>query len=230
MGGSAQWWSQVAALGDRFEVVAVDLPGFGERSAQDAPDTIAGFATAVLSELDRRGIDRFRLLGHSMGGMIVQEMVAIAPARVERLVLYGTAAIGQLPGRFETFDASRRRLDQDGVEATARRIAATWFLEQERARRYPECAELAMRSSLPAMHSALDAMQRWNRLDALGSIACPTLVLWGEADRSYAWPVIEQLWRSIPDASLAVVPGCSHAVHMEREVLFDRLVGDFVQA
>ena len=65
------------------------------------------------------------LVGHSMGGMVVQEIVRLAPQRVQRLVLYATSALGLLPGRFETMERSRERLKEDGVEATARRISAT---------------------------------------------------------------------------------------------------------
>lgn len=228
MGGSAQWRSQQATLGQRIELITVDLPGFGAASGERAPDTIRGFAEHVLAELDARGVQRFHLLGHSMGGMIVQQMIALAPARIARLVLYGTGALGALPGRFESFDVSRQRLHDDGVQATAHRISATWFLQRERSARATECAELAARSSQQAMLASLDAMQRFDLRDALGDIGSPTLVLWGEADRTYTWPVIEQLWRTIPGASLAVVPAAAHAVHMEREALFDALVADFV--
>ena len=65
-----------------------------------------------------------------MGGMIVQEMVRLDHAeRINKLILYGTGAIGMLPGRFETIKESKQRARKDGLEATARRIAATWFAE-----------------------------------------------------------------------------------------------------
>ena len=228
LGGAAQWAGQVAAFSARTEVLTPELPGFGGRSAETAPDTIGAFAGTVLDALDARGVDRFALLGHSMGGMVAQEIVARVPARVERLVLYATGAVGAMPGRFATFAASRRRIALEGTRATARRIAATWFLDGERAPGYDACAAIAELASADAMRAGLDAMERWSRAGDLARVRCPTLVLWGEADWSYAWPVTERLWRSIPDASLAVVPGCAHAVHLERPALFDALVGDFL--
>ena len=60
--------------------------------------------------------------------MIAQEMVALAPERVDRLVLYGTGANGSMPGRFEAIEESRSKVRGQGVELTARNIAASWFL------------------------------------------------------------------------------------------------------
>lgn len=228
MGGSAQWRGQHEALSDRCDVIAVDLPGFGDNAEMDAPETIAGFAEFVLNELDRRGVTSCNLLGHSMGGMIVQEMAARVPQRIEKLVLYGTGAESDLTGRFETFEDSKRRARSDGAGATARRIAATWFVNGETAQDYEACAALAEKASLQALLAGIDAFSSWSRSADLGAIACPTLIVWGEHDRSYAWHQIELLWRNIPNASLAVVPGCAHAVHMEKPALFNALLGDFL--
>ena len=228
MGGSAQWAGQQAALDDRFDVIAVDLPGFGLNNETDAPDTIRAFADFVLDAVAGRGIDRFHLMGHSMGGMIVQEMVAAAPQRIDRLVLYGTGATGVLPGRFETIAESKRRALEDGPNATARRIAATWFLERETAPGYEACAAIAERASLQAICAGLDAMEAWSGVEKLPGISSPTLVLWGDGDRTYAWAQAEQLWQTIPSARLAVVPDCAHAVHLEKPDIFNALVGDFL--
>jgi 2-hydroxy-6-oxonona-2,4-dienedioate hydrolase len=174
-------------------------------------------------------VDRFDLLGHSMGGMIVQEMVAMAPERVARLVLYGTGAFSHVEGRFETYEESKRRAQADGARATARRIAATWFRQGEQAPGYEACAAIAEQTSLQAIHAGIDAFGNWSREANLPNIAAPTLIIWGEHDKSYAWSQIEQLWRTIPGASLAVVPGCAHAVHLEKPELFNLLLADFLE-
>ena len=228
LGGSPQWAPQVAEFSKRFRVITPDLPGFGLNRAMTAPESIDGFARFVLDDLERQGVDRFHLVGHSMGGMIVQQMVALAPDRVDRLVLYGTGPIGLMPGRFEPIDESRRKLNEDGVERTACRIAATWFLHGEDGSGYSTCAELAIRASLQAALAGLKAMESWSGVANLSSVASPTLVLWGDGDRAYQWSQVEQLWRQIADAGLAVVPGCSHAVHLEKTALFNALLMDFL--
>lgn len=229
MGGSAQWTAELQALGPHFDVIAPDLAGYGDACERAAPATIAAHAQAVLATLDALGIERFHLLGHSMGGMVVQEMVHQAPSRVQRLVLCATAAQGSIPGRFETMQRSRERLVEEGVDHVARRISATWLLDREASPAYPALSALARRASAQAARAGLDAMEGWDGRERLATVGVPTLVVWGESDRTYGWPLIEKLWRTIPGASLAVLPGCAHALHLERPGLFHALVHEFLR-
>jgi pimeloyl-ACP methyl ester carboxylesterase len=73
-------------------------------------------------------------------------------------------------------------------------------------------------------------MESWDGRDKLASIQQQTLIIWGEVDRSYGWSQIEALWRGIPGASLAVLPACSHALHLERTALFQILLLEFLLA
>jgi 2-hydroxy-6-oxonona-2,4-dienedioate hydrolase len=228
LGGSSQWDGQVQFLSPHFDVIAVDLAGYGNANHLPAPAEMAAHAQALLFTLDQLGIDRFHLLGHSMGGMVAQEVVSLAPARVQKLVLYATGPQGSIPGRFETMARSRERLAEDGVESTARRISATWLLDKEVSPAFESLATLASRASAQAAHAGLIAMEAWDGRNHLSAIQQPTLVVWGERDRSYAWPQIEKLWRTIPNASLAVLPACSHALHLERPALFHLLLLEFL--
>ena len=227
MGGSDQWVYQVP-LGNNRDLIRVDLPGFGKNAHQKPIDRIEDFAVWVLEYLTCRGVWKFDLLGHSMGGMIVQEMIREAPNRVARLILYGTGAQGVLPGRFESIATSMERAYADGAKATAHRISATWFLRTDAAPSYPICATIAEQSTLQAILAGLEAMQAWTGEVHLPEIAAETLILWGDRDRTYSWQQTETLWRVIPNSHLAVFPGCAHAVHMERSELFNRLVDEFL--
>lgn len=229
MGGSRQWALQ-APLGADRDLICPDLPGFGKSSHLPPISSIQGFAEWVLAALTQRDVDQFDLLGHSMGGMIVQEMVRLAPDRVGKLILYGTGAVGDLPGRFETIETSMERARNDGPQATARRIAATWFLKQEAAAEYPVCAAIAEASTLPAILAGLAAMRDWSGLEHLPAITAPSLVLWGDGDRTYPWAQTERLWRAIPNCNLAVVPRCAHAVHLERPAAFNQLVAKYLES
>lgn len=230
MGGSRQWTALTASLRGTVDVIAVDLPGFGENADLEAPDSIAGFARWVIDALSAQGIHRFHLLGHSMGGMIAQEIAATVPDRVSRLVLYGTGATGVLPGRFETIETSKWRAQSDGPRKTARRIAATWFLDREASPAFEDCAAIAERSSLQAITAGLDAMQSWCGVSNLASIRAATLVVWGDHDRTYPWRQTEQLWTSIRNSGLAVLPNCAHAAHLEKPEIFNGILRDFMTA
>lgn len=229
MGGSAQWAEETAHLSDIREVIAFDLPGFGANSHLAPINTIGGFADWMIAALDRRDVQTFDLLGHSMGGMIVQEMARKAPDRIKKLVLYATGAKGVLPGRFETIAESKKRARSDGAQATARRIAATWFLHREEAAGYASCAAIAEHASLGAILAGLDAMQDWSGETVLGNLTQETLVIWGDCDRTYTWDQTALLWKTIPKAHLAVIPGCAHAVHLEKPKLFAAFLRDYLE-
>ena len=228
LGGAAMWDAQFAALSDRHHCMAPNLAGFGDSAHLRSPDTIEGHAALVLNTLDHLGVDSFQLLGHSMGGMVVQQMAAMAPGRIEKLILYGTGPVGLLPDRFETIETSRRRLAQDGLEATARRIAATWFERGEAGQGYETCVREGAKASMQAALAALSSWERWDGTDALSRVSMPTLVIWGDGDRSYGWRQPSALWRGIPGCRLAVVPGCAHNVHMEKPAIFNAIVADFL--
>ena len=229
MGGSAQWDGSIAVLKQNCEVITVDLPGFGAHSKRRPLTSIGAYADWVIQYLRRRDVGAYHLLGHSMGGMIAQEMALRDEARITSLVLYATGAIGVLPGRFESIEESKRRAMHDGATATARRISATWFLEREASSGYAHCAAIACNAQLTAIHAGLDAMQIWSGEQGLINIKQETLILWGDKDRTYRWPQIQKLWDTIPVSSLAVVPGCAHAVHAEKPGLFQDVLSDFLR-
>lgn len=228
MGGSAQWDGYVDRIAEKLDIIAVDLPGFGANAHLEPIDSIVGYADWVISQLQRKGLEHYNLLGHSMGGMIAQEIALRDPDRIDRLVLYATGAIGVLPGRFETIEESKRRAAEDGAAATARRIAATWFLDKEVAPGFEHCATIAAQTPLAAINAGLDAMKAWSGTEQLRRVGQETLVFWGDRDRTYPWEQIHMLWTEIPNTNLAVVPGCAHAVHAEKPRLLNEILSDFL--
>ena len=229
LGGAAQWQHEFARLSDRFDVIALDLPGYGDAARAGCIDRIDGFAAHLAGLVDELGLTRFHLLGHSMGGMIVQEFAARHAARIDRLILYGTGPLGLMPDRFEPLDVSRKRLAEDGVARTIRRIGSTWFREGSAAPGFELVASLGAQASESAAQAGLDAMSRWDGRAALAGLSMPALVLWGDGDQSYRWPQVEALWRGLPDSQLAVIPGTAHAAHLEKSALFQTIVTDFLQ-
>lgn len=229
-GGSSQWIDQKEFFSRYFNILTPELPGFGDSYHSVAPESITGFAESVLGQLEKSGKQKFHLVGHSMGGMIAQEMVKLSPDQVDRLVLYGTGANGLMPGRFETIDDSKNKIKQQGVEKTARQIAANWFVKREAASEYETIVRLAILATSQAALAGLTAMENWSGAAVLDNINSPTLVLWGDRDSAYPWSQPQQLWKTIKSAQLAVVPNCSHAVHAEKPHLFNPILLDFLLA
>ena len=110
LGSSTMWRPQIDFLKDYFRVITPDLPGFGKSNRAEAHNSIQSISDLILNCLEKKKIVKFHLLGHSMGGMIVQEMAKKRGDKISKLICYSTGPIGEMPGRFETIDESREKL------------------------------------------------------------------------------------------------------------------------
>lgn len=228
LGGTNYWIPVTTALKDNFDVIAVDLPGFAGSSSIPAPDTLSGYADTVFNLLDDLGIQKCSMLGFSMGGMIVQQAALDHPQRLQKLVLYGSAGVGDLPNRFESWEASIERIKAQGVEATADKTAATWFVEGDKHPFYKICRDACRGANMESCFTVMRAMQKWSAMDSLKRLTHPTLVIVGDKDRSTRPSESYALWEGLPNASLCVVPQAAHGLHMEKPDLFNSIVRDFL--
>ena len=176
LGGQNMWKFQEDLKND-FELIMPSLAGYGESAEMTAPSTIRENAILVYELLDHLNIDKFYLLGHSMGGMIVQEMAVMRPDRVEKLICLGTGSIGVLPNRFETIEESRTKIKTIGIKKTRENIAKTWFMDHLKGEGYKLCLQEGAKASTQAALASLDAWDRWDGRGQLSEISSPTLIL-----------------------------------------------------
>ena len=229
LGSSEMWNLQIKFFKDNFRVIVPALPGFGKSNTLDSCDSIKCMAKAILDLLEKKEIKKFNLLGHSMGGMIVQEMTKLAGKKILKLICYGTGPRGNIPGRFETIDQSREKLKINGLEVTANRIAKTWFIDQEKAKYFHLCDEAGKQTSMEATDNGLIAMKNWNGVENLKNIKNETLIVWGNKDKAYNFDQVETLNNNIPNSDLKIIDGCSHNVHLERPDEFNIIVEEFLK-
>ena len=227
LGGSSQWANLLPYLSNR-SVYAVDLPGFGKNRYLEPVSTIGAMAAFVLDFALENKLPKFDLLGHSMGGMVTQEIAISKPENVRKLILYSTGSIGALPGRFETIDESKSRITNEGAEIAAERISATWFKELTDSPFYQACADLAKQANLKTMLYGLDAMKSWDRHNELGRIKAETLIIWGTEDRTYNRAQIDLLHDRIKNSQLCIIPDSAHAIHDEKSIELAEILNGFV--
>ena len=229
LGSSDMWLPQVKFFKENFRVIAPTLPGFGKSSMVNSCDSIECMAKTILKSLELKEIGKFNLLGHSMGGMIVQEMVKLAEEKILKLICYGTGPKGNIPGRFETIDQSRKKLRINGLKSTAYRVAKTWFVEEDKSKFFYLCEEAGKQTNIEAADNALVAMKNWNGVDNLENIKNKTLIIWGDQDKAYNYDQVENLNKNIPNSELKIVEGCSHNVHLEKPDEFNKILVEFLR-
>ena len=228
LGSSIMWKPQIDFFKDYFRVITPDLPGYGKSNKAKSHNTIQSIANLLLDCLGEKKIDKFHLLGHSMGGMIVQEMVKKAGEKISKLICYSTGSIGEMPGRFETVDQSRKNLKKKGLEITVKNIAMTWFVKGEDAKYFNICIESGKQASMETVDNALVAFKNWNGVDTLKNIKNDTLIIWGNKDKSYNLEQVETLEKNITNSKLVVIKNCAHNVHLEQPEHFNNIVRNFL--
>jgi len=228
LGGTGYWTSVVTALKDHYDVISMDLPGFAGSAHLPAPNSVSGYAASVFTLMDELAVSKFSLLGFSVGGVIAQQAALDQPDRIASLVLYGSAAIGDLPNRFESWEASVERIRREGVEQVADRTVATWFVDGVRHPNHAACRAACRGANADSCVTVMRAMQRWTALDRLQELRAPTLVIVGDKDRSTRPSESIALWQGIGGSLLCVLPDCAHGAHMERPDLFNAVVLDFL--
>jgi 3-oxoadipate enol-lactonase len=226
----------LAAAG--WHVLAPDNRGHGESTKLPEEDDyeVERFAEDVLGLADAWGWSEFALLGHSLGGMIVQHVIARAPERVRALVLmdctYRTldldpdmartgAAIVRDKGLDALIDLLADAEDPLGTPAHER-VAAT-------VPGYRERGERNARRSAGAMYAHMleDFVTPRNRSAEIARITCPTLVIVGSQDERFV-PPAREMAELIPDVRLVVVPDAGHSPQFENPAAFERAVLDFL--
>jgi len=228
LGSSEMWNPQKKFLSKHFRVISPALPGFGESHKVKSNDNINKMAQTILKCLKEMDIEKFNLLGHSMGGMIVQEMAKISGDKINKLICYATGSIGDIPGRFESMDASREKLRKEGIKETVKRIPTKWFVDGDKAKYFYLCENATKQITEETADNALKAMKNWRGYENLKNINNKTLIVWGDKDISYNFEQVDTLNKNIPNSDLIIFKGCSHNVHLEAPEKFNNTIKNFL--
>ena len=228
LGSSEMWCLQRDYLSKFFRIISPALPGFGESHEAQSLDSINDMAKFVINIIDEKKIDKFNLLGHSMGGMIVQEIAKLAGDRINKLICFATGSIGEIPGRFESIDETRKRLKEEGSDISFSRVPKKWFIKGDKDKNYYLCANAVQNVSSETADNALKAMKNWSGIDNLKNIKNKTLIVWGDKDTSYNFDQVDILNKNIKNSKLEIFKDCAHNVHLEEADKFNKLIKDFI--
>ncbi len=213
--------SIVDGLAGKLEVVAVDLPGFGESAEPPEAWDVGAYARFVLELCDELGLERFSLVGHSFGARIGIVIGATEPERIARMVLTGAAGL-----------KPRRKPSYYGKVAVAKAGRAVGAVGGDAGRRLQD----RMRRKVASQDwlDATEAMRGTFRLviaedlsPHLPQIRASTLLLWGTQDDDTPLWMGREMEAAIPDAALVELDG-GHYAYAERAADFNRIAAHFL--
>lgn len=237
--GLSNFSRNMEAFADRFHVIAVDLPGYGQSTKRKIREPLWGYYAKVLARfIDELGLGKAHLVGNSLGGAASLKTALDFPDKVDRLVLMGPG------GGYSLFE----KQPSDGILSLVTFYAPPGpslermrtFLQylvydpqsvsdailQERLARAtdPETAEfMPLRAGNMAPITDL-----WReRLDHLPH---ETLIIWGREDRVNPMDQGLIMMKQIPNARFLVLPKCGHWAQWEKAEEFNRTVRGFLGA
>lgn len=220
---SLQTWDGWAHDLERdHRVIRYDMPGFGLTGTDPSGDYTDARAMAVLLGLmERLGVERASLVGHSMGGRIAWSFAAAHPERVDRLVLVS-------PDGFASAELGYNETPHVPLMMRALPYVLPSFML--RASLAPAYADDGMMTPAlfaryrdmmlaPGVRRAIVAPVGQQVLvdpvPLLGRIKAPVLLVWGERDRMIPFANSGDYLRALPNGELAAVPGVGHVAQEE---------------
>jgi 3-oxoadipate enol-lactonase len=225
------WEAQLPAFAERYRVVSYDNRGVGETTTTAGPYTTKQMADDLASLVDGIGLDRFHLLGVSMGGMIAQEY---AIAHADRLLSASFCCTYSSPGPFclRMFSCWRDLVPVLGVGFTQREVilwafTTDFFENQEATVEEIEQLMAANPQSPEGYLAQLHSIEAHDTRGRLAAVTCPTLTLAGREDILIYPKLSRRLHDELPTSTWVEVPG-GHACLWEFPDEFNQAVLDFL--
>ena len=217
------WFDELAVVvSDRYRVLALDQRGRGETDwAADGDYTREAYVSDVEAFVETLQLDRFILIGHSMGGLNAIHYAARHPERVLALGILDIgpeidpagmqrirAELGETPAGFDSWQAAKAFLQMRHPKASEenRQTRLTWMLKEGADGR------IAWRIDQAIFDPNLkpdDPQQTW---DLLSQIRCPTLILRGGESDVLSVDTCQKMLTRIPDGRWVEIPGAGHMV------------------
>jgi 3-oxoadipate enol-lactonase len=225
---AAIWDAQLEAFAGDHRCVAIELRGNGALQPDPAPALISRstFADDVLAVARACNIERFTLIGCSLGGVVAFELWKRAPACLDAMAIADSFAYypnGQAYAD-AIFEAVR---DAGGMPAFAEQRAAKLGLPPERFRVTVE--QMACKS-VPSYLASTTATWTGDYRDVLPAIDVPVQVLCGERDAVAPLALSEEIARRIPGARFAIVENAGHVSNADAPERFNALLREFLQS
>lgn len=185
--------------------------------------TVSGMTAYVARLMDRLDIDRFHLLGNSLGGHITLVYALEHSDRVRSIILTGSSglfenSLGDGYPNKENYDYVRKKTEftfYDPATATKELVDEVYETVNDRSK------------AIRIITMAKSAV-RHNLRDELHRLTMPAKLIWGRNDTITPLFVGEEFAKLLPNADLSVIDRCGHAAMMERPMEFNAILARFL--
>jgi len=225
------WDPQIAALKDRYRILAYDTRGHGATEAPKGAYTLEQLADDLFFLLKELKITSTHYCGLSMGGMIGQTFALKYPGIFRTLTLADTTS--RYPAEAAPVWAERvKTAEAKGMEPLAQPTLERWFTEPFR-KANPAVVDgirkLIIATPVAGYAGCCHALPKINATARLKEIKCPILVIVGEQDPGTPVAMAKEIHDNAPGSKLVVLPQAAHLANLEQPAGFTRALEDFIK-
>jgi pimeloyl-ACP methyl ester carboxylesterase len=243
---SSKHWEAVAGrLARSYRVIAPDLIGHGDAATPRGDYSLGAHAASIRDLLTTIGVERATIVGHSLGGGVAMQFFYQFPQRTERLVLISSGGLGHdvspllraaaLPASAALLRVATRprvvgALAGAGSRLRARGNSTGVYLQAVARALGPLQEPGSRRAFLQTLRSVIDVqgqkVSARDRLYLLGEM--PTLIVWGERDRTIPLAHGLEAQRSVPNCRFETLPRAAHFPNLEDPEGLAAVLDDFL--
>jgi pimeloyl-ACP methyl ester carboxylesterase len=229
--GSA-WYYQIDALKNAgLRPIAIDLPGFGKSPNHLLHWTIENVRDACFVEMQQLGIEKYTVIGHSLGGAIALSMAVEYPQTIEKLCLINSFAHLR-PAKLDEWRYLLRRFIRAMMlspKAQAEIVANRIFPEASQADFRDVVVQKIIQTDTRAYKNAMKSIALFDMRRELSRISIPCLVITSEHDNTVSKTIQQQMTRKIPTARQEIIPRGGHAVIIEQPESVNQKILNFLK-
>jgi pimeloyl-ACP methyl ester carboxylesterase len=216
---SRSWRRQLAALAPHFKVIAWDAPGYGRSSDPSGKPSMYFYADCLHRFLDKIGLNRIFLLGHSTGGVVAQEFYRMCPDFVRGLILADTRNLGAQAVLEQRLNSIRTMTPAQLAQERGPKLLSP----KAPPNLVQEVVSIMSEVRYVGYEFAARALAESDTRDVVRNLQVPTLLIWGEEDE------ITPVWDEVPTAALLkIIPDAGHLCYIEQPERFNEIVKDFL--
>lgn len=227
-GTSAYWFNQLSELSRKLEVVAIDLPGHGKSARFKAKPTIELYAEHVSNFMNQLNLADVVILGHSMGGLVVQQIALDHPKILKKLIIVDSSA--KFAVRHSLANSLRGGADFNPIEFVSMFFSPKTLEKQDILSLMQQMTQGMSADSFDPSVLA-DDFELTGKMDLrrrLKDIAIPTLIVHG-ADDIVPLTSAQYLHENIKGSLLEIVPEAGHLVMIEKPGEFNEIILRFIE-
>jgi pimeloyl-ACP methyl ester carboxylesterase len=218
------WKETLQLLPLKFHAYAPDLRGYGQSERVKEGYTIAQFAEDIYNFSHEMKLKEFTIVGHSMGGAIVQQFALDYPQVLKSAVLVASVPAHGRPWAADTSQQTQR----DTSPATLRGFMNSIFTRVPTEQRLQEIINDYVAMGDDAYNLSRDAFNYFNQESRMREIAVPVLIVAGEKDDAIPVSELCRTANAIPGSRFEIFKGLGHCLHIEDAQHFVDLLTNFI--